>query len=62
MGDSRVFPQPQVLESEQAAGVKRQKHFRPLHDVQSEGASANDEPLALCSQRQNHTVVILRQH
>lgn len=62
MGDSRVFPQPQVLKSEQAAGVKRQQHFRPLHDIQPEGASANYQPLALRSQRQNHAVIILRQH
>lgn len=60
-GFSRVLAHPQVLEGKEATRVQRHQHFTSLHDVQSEGPGANDNPLRLCTQRQHHPVLILRQ-
>lgn len=60
-GFSRVLAHPQVLKSEQATRVKRHHHVMSFHDVQSEGAGANDDPLRLRTQGQHHPVLVLRQ-
>ena len=61
-GDSRVLAVAEVLEGEQAAGVEGQQHLWPLHDVQAEGLSVDDDAAVPSAQGQNHGSPIPRQH
>lgn len=60
-GLSRVLAHPQVLKAEQPTRVQRHQHVASLHDVESEGPGADDDPLGLGSQGQHHPVLILGQ-
>lgn len=60
-GFSRVLAHPQVLKGQEATRVQRHHHIAPLHDVQSEGPGADDDPLRLRPQGQHYPVLVLRQ-
>ena len=60
-GLSRVLARPQVLEGQQAAGVQGHQQLVTLHDVQAEGPGAQDDPLGLAAQGEDHAVLVLGQ-
>ena len=58
---SRVLARPQVLEGQQTAGVQGHQQLVSLHYVQAEGPGAEDDPLGLAPQGEDHAVLVLGQ-